>query len=69
MANVVMPQRHDVRTISCSTIIKSERGPKIRGIEERTNKGTESIAVAIEISGEETYFCMFLFSDKTADVL
>ena len=41
----------------------------MRRIEERTNKGKESIAAAIEINGEETYFCIFFFYDKTADVL
>ena len=67
--NIPTLQRRDVRANSASNIIKSTWSRNHGGIEERTNKGTESRAVATEISGEETYFCIFFFSNKTADVL
>ena len=77
MANVAMPrrlnvamlQRHDVSSISASPSLK-EKGTRNRGgLKIRTNKGTKSKAAATQISREETYFCIFFFSDKIADVL
>ena len=53
----------------CLTIIKSKRDQKTRGIEKRSNKSTERRATTTQISGEETYFCIFSCSDKIVDVL
>ena len=67
MANVATPQRRDVSAISASPSLKGDQ--KTRGIEKCTNEGTKSRAAATQISGEETYFCILFFYDKTADVL
>ena len=67
--NSTSGQRREVGAISTSPSLKSKRDQKSRGIEKRTNEGTESRAAATQISGEETYFCIFFFSDKIADVL
>ena len=53
----------------CLAIIESKREQKTRGMEKRTNEGMESRAAATQISEKETYFCIFFFSDKTADIL
>ena len=69
MANIATPQRRDVSANFISTSLK-EKGPEIkRGIGKRTDEGTESIAAATQISGEETCFCIFLLFWKTADGL
>ena len=58
--NVAMLQRRDVNANSVSTSLK-EKGPKIEGGSEKcTDEGTESIAAATQISGEETCFRIFL---------
>ena len=69
MANVAMPQRHDVSTSRrqrefCLNIIKSKGTKNRGGIGNRTDEGTESIVVATQISEEETGFCIFFFSEK-----
>ena len=53
----------------CLNIIKSKRTRNQGGIEKRTDEGTESIAAATQISGEETFFCIFFVSKKTTDGL
>ena len=64
MTKVATPQRRDVSTISASTSLKAKGLEIERGIEKRTDEGTESIAPATQISGEETCFCIFFFSEK-----
>ena len=64
VTNVMTSQRCDVNTISASTSLKA-KGPEIeRGIGKRTDEGMESIAAATQISGEDTCFCIFFFSEK-----
>ena len=64
MTNVATPQRRDVSAIYASTSLK-EKGPKIdEGIGKRTNEGTEIMAAATQISGEDNCFCIFFFSKK-----
>ena len=53
----------------CLNIIKSKRTRNRGGIKKRTDEGMESIAAATQISGEETSFCIFFVSKKTADGL
>ena len=62
--NVSTPQREFYLTI-----IKSKRDHKSRGIEERTDESTKIRAAATQISGEEIYFCIIFFFDKTEDDL
>ena len=67
--NVATPQRHDVATLRrqrdfCLNIIKSKGTRNREGMGKRTDEGTESIAAATQISGEDTCFCIFFFSEK-----
>ena len=67
--NVATPQRRDASTSRrqrdlCLNIIKRE-GTRNRGwIRKRTDEGTESRAATTQISGEDTYFCIFFFSER-----
>ena len=57
-------QRRDVNAISALTSLKA-KGPKIDGgIRKRIDEGTKSIAAVTQISGEDTCFCIFFFSEK-----
>ena len=74
MANVATPQRRDVSTSQHQrefyfNIIKSKGTKNREGIGKCTDEDTESIAAATWISGEETFFCIFFVSKKTADGL
>ena len=69
VTNVATPQRRDVATLRrqhdfCLNIIKSKGTRNREGMGKLTNEGTESIAVATQISGEDTCFCIFFFSEK-----
>ena len=59
---VATSRRRDFSTIFVSPSLKAKRGPEIKGIEIRTDYGTESRAAAKEISEEDSYFCIFLLS-------
>ena len=48
----------------CTTIIKSKGRPNFKGIEERADWEAKNRAVVTWIIGEDTSFCIFLFSDK-----
>ena len=69
VTNVATPQRRDVATSRsqcdfCLNIIKSKGTRNRGGIGKCTDEGTKSIVGATHISGEETCFCIFFFSEK-----
>ena len=64
VANVATPQCRNVSAISASASLKAKGTKKMRGIEKRTDEGMESRAAANQISGEDTCFCIFFFSER-----
>ena len=58
--------QHDVATSPrfCTSIIKSKRRHNFEDIEERVDWDPKNRAAMTWIIGEDTSFCIFLFSDK-----